>query len=275
MPRSKIFFDKEMEFFEHHLSCHLVLVVDGLLKCKKSELDLPETQYLQLECRRIINEMEYIIGYVKKVCPSESIARRHQLCHCIFFTINGVLDIESDHFFIKLAGNWNKWRKQMLPPSLSFPEAMLRHEVIDLKNSELESIQKLLLNIDNSLARRNEIRFFEKTGEVEFNGVKRHFAKIGSAQFVVLNTVFSSKSHKVKVSTINSRLDDLFDELDVLSGNNEIRDPRKSKSLYNARDKINSKFKTIFSDVLLMDLDLLVLKNGFCGLSEMVKVKNI
>ena len=34
MPRPKIMFDKEMEFFDYHLSNHLVLLVDGLLKYK-------------------------------------------------------------------------------------------------------------------------------------------------------------------------------------------------------------------------------------------------
>ena len=275
MPRPKIMFDKEMEFFDYHLSNHLVLLVDGLLKYKDVlEPESFEKQYLELECRRVISELEWVDGYVVKVCPSEAHEKRHRLLHYLFFTADGRLDIDSKRFYARLVDKWNECRKQLLPHSLKFPDYILKHEAIDAKNVELACIRRLLQNLVDFSSRHNRIRFFEETGEIEFNGVKKPFVRRGCVQFVVLNTIFASENNRIEVRELNSVLDDYFDEIDDLASSDEIRDHRRSKTLYNARDKINSKFRTKFKDEMSEGFDLVVLANGFCSLSDMVRVKD-
>lgn len=270
MTHTKIFFDKEAEFLTFYLLNHLVLIVDGLLKYRNClDLESFEKQYLELECRRIISELEWADDYMVKMCPSKEHENRHRLWHNIFFTPRGELDVGSDRFYARLTNGWVRYRKQLLPTNLSFPEFMLRHEAIDVKDAEFACIHELLQNMNKFLSCHNGIRFFDDTGELELNGVKKHFVDRTTLQFVVLCTLFSSKNYRVTVNEMNSKLDDTFDERD----DDSFRDPRKSKTLYNARDKINSKFKTKFKDEMAEQFDLVVLANGFCGLSEMVKVK--
>lgn len=143
--------------------------------------------------------------------------------------------------------------------------------LIEAMKNEAEYIWHLLSEVERQLGGVQRKVSLEASGEMILDGVKQNFVQPNSMQFLVLRKIFGAKTKRVDNGSLTEAISDF---LEKKNGSDKIMDAAKSKSLYNARNDINKKFRSLFS----VDFDLIEMKGGYCYLVERleaVKVQNV
>ena len=140
--------------------------------------------------------------------------------------------------------------------------------LIETMKNEAEYIWHLLSEVERQLGGiRREISL-EANGGMILDGVRHNFAKPNSVQFLVLRKIIGSKTRCVKNSVLNGAISNF---LEKKNGSDKIMDAKKRRSLYNARNDINKKFRSLFS----VDFDLIEMKGSYCYLTKKVEITKI
>ncbi len=140
--------------------------------------------------------------------------------------------------------------------------------LVETMKNEAEYIWHLLSEVERQLGGVRRKVSLEASGEMILDGVKHNFAQPNSVQFLILHKIIGAKTKRVKNSLLNEAISSFFEKK---NGSDKIMDAAKRKSLYNARNDINKKFRSLFS----VDFDLLEMKGGYCYLAEKLEAVKV
>lgn len=140
--------------------------------------------------------------------------------------------------------------------------------LVETMKNEAEYVWHLLSGVERQLGGVRRKVSLEASGEMILDGIKQNFVQPNSMQFLVLRKIFGAKTKRVDNGSLTEAISDF---LEKKNGSDKIMDAAKSKSLYNARNDINKKFRSLFS----VDFDLVEMKGSYCYLAEKLEAVKV
>ncbi len=273
--------DIDIQFLMKTSYEHLTIIMEELSKYRNSyTFDNYPVKLLWYKIAEIIKRTEWIAQLVESITPKDKQdALKRLFDYAEAFYIDGG---NADKTLEIIIQDWRHNRTIFLPEqhnqeiaprlgAICYDKCGNENVSNNLYNAMVYEnlyIQNLLDNMNSYFTKSNHIRFNSHTGEILFKGIRAIISEPDSVQFLILKKLFCYKNHRMLASKIAETLNKLLQKKEDKKRKKQIEagksvgkaiivDVARRKTLYNAKDEINKKFREIFA----ADFDL-VEKDG-------------
>lgn len=280
--------DIEIQFLVKISYEHLTIIMEELSEYRNSyAFDKYPVKLLWYKIAEIIKRTEWIAQSIESITPKDKQDALERLFNYVeAFYIDGG---NADKMLETIIQDWQHNRTLFLPeqynqeitPRLGatcYDKCGNENVSNNLYNAMVYEnlyIQNLLDNMNSYFTKSNHIQFNSRTGEVLFRRAKGIICEPGSIQFFILKKLFRHKNHRMLVSKIAETLNGLLQKKEDEKRKKQIEagksvgkaiivDVARRKTLYNAKDEINKKFREIFA----VDFDLLEIDGKYYVLAK-------